>query len=72
MAAPIFAASGRVVTVEFVPAPEWTLHFCAVACSDVIPFGSLFTACPREPVAMAHRTCRGLDGRFTTVRERQV
>jgi hypothetical protein len=28
MAAPIFAASVSVLTVEFVPAPEWTLHFC--------------------------------------------
>jgi hypothetical protein len=33
-------------SIEFVREPEWTLNFCAVACSDVINSAFLFTARP--------------------------
>ncbi len=37
-------------SVEFVPEPEWTLHFLHVACSDVRCSDSLFTARPLRAV----------------------
>jgi hypothetical protein len=60
------------LSLEFVPEPEWTLHFCAVAFSNVICSAFLFTARPLRAIERAHRTCRELDGRFTVVPERQV
>jgi hypothetical protein len=38
------------LSVEFVREPEWTLHFGAVACLDVIYSASLFTARPFRAV----------------------